>query len=66
MFFMEPLVSVVTSTFNIIESGREDDFEKLCQSISVQTYKNIEHVIVDGNSDDGTRELLKNMPEMSG
>lgn len=59
MFFMEPLVSVVTSTFNIIESGREDDFEKLCQSISVQTYKNIEHVIVDGNSDDGTRELLK-------
>ena len=56
---MEPLVSVVTSTFNIIESGREDDFEKLCQSISVQTYKNIEHVIVDGNSDDGTRELLK-------
>lgn len=57
---MEPLISVVTPTFNIIKYNRQKYFEQLCDSILNQSYKNIEHIIIDGNSDDGTLELIKN------
>ena len=48
-----PKVSIITPTFNA-----KALFEACVQSVAVQTYRNIEHVIVDGNSTDGTRELL--------
>lgn len=57
---MEPLISVVTPTFNILKNARQNYFEQLCDSILNQSYKNIEHIIIDGNSDDGTLELIKN------
>lgn len=57
---MEPLISVVTPTFNIIKYNRQKYFEQLCDSILNQSYNNIEHIIIDGNSDDGTLELIKN------
>ena len=56
---METLISVVTPTFNIIKYNRQKYFEQLCDSILNQSYKNIEHIIIDGNSDDGTLELIK-------
>lgn len=48
-----PLVTVVTATRN-----RKQLLERLIQSVIAQTYKNVEHVVVDGLSNDGTQELL--------
>lgn len=56
-----PLVTVVTPTFNIIKNGREDYFRECVDSVKKQSYKNIEHIIIDNVSDDGTIELLKEL-----
>ena len=55
-------VSIITPTFNLIDDNREKLFEKCCESIHNQTYKNIEHIVVDGASTDGTLKLLEKTP----
>lgn len=50
----QPTVSIVTIVYNGI-----DTLNKTIQSINNQTYQNIEYIIIDGNSNDGTVELLK-------
>ena len=54
-----PKVTVVTITYNLVKNKREDFFRQCVNSVYNQTYKNIEHVIIDGASDDGTLELIK-------
>jgi len=54
-----PLVTIVTITFNLINAGREKYFRQCLESVHNQTYKNIEHIVVDGASDDGTVNLIK-------
>ena len=49
-----PLVSIITNTLN-----RADLIHKCIESIQKQTYKNYEHIIVDGNSSDNTEEVVK-------
>jgi glycosyltransferase involved in cell wall biosynthesis len=49
-----PLVSVVMTVFN-----RESVVEKAICSVLTQQYSNIELVVVDGASSDGTLEILK-------
>ena len=49
-----PIISIITVVFNGIET-----LERTIQSIINQTYKNIEYIIVDGNSADGTLNLIK-------
>ena len=51
-------VSVITATYNLIENGREITFRQMVASLRKQTYKNIEHIIVDGGSQDGTVAIL--------
>jgi hypothetical protein len=46
-------ISVVTASFNSIACIRE-----CLRSVSYQNYSNREHIIIDGGSTDGTRELL--------
>ncbi len=48
-----PLVSVVTPTFNMA-----DRLPRCVESVRNQTYPNVEHVVVDGGSQDGTTEFL--------
>jgi len=55
----EPLITIITATYNLIESGRVDTFKQCMESVHQQTYKNIEHVIIDGASSDGTLEIIQ-------
>ncbi|MGI9392910.1 MAG: glycosyltransferase [Parvibaculales bacterium] len=54
-----PKVSIITASFNLVKEGRGDSFLKLCQSVQEQSYDNIEHVIIDGGSEDGSLEMIK-------
>ncbi|KKR22177.1 MAG: hypothetical protein UT50_C0001G0089 [Candidatus Moranbacteria bacterium GW2011_GWA2_39_41] len=55
----KPLVTVVTITFNLIKAGREKYFRQCLESVYNQSYDNIEHIIIDGASSDGTVDLIK-------
>ena len=49
-----PLVSIVTPSLN-----RAELLEKVLNCIRTQTYPHIEHIVVDGGSNDGTVDLLQ-------
>ena len=55
----KPRVSVITVVFNAIKNGRRDFLIDNLKSVHCQDYGNIEHVVVDGASKDGTVELLR-------
>ncbi|EKE20422.1 MAG: Glycosyltransferase, group 2 family protein [uncultured bacterium] len=55
----KPLVTIVTITFNLIKSGREKTLRQCLESVHNQTYENIEHLVVDGGSKDGSVDLIK-------
>lgn len=49
-----PKVSVITVTYNC-----KATIEKTIQNVLKQTYPNIEYIIIDGNSTDGTKEMIE-------
>lgn len=49
-----PLVSIIT----VVRNGKET-LEKTICSVLNQTYQNIEYIIIDGNSSDGTLEIIR-------
>jgi glycosyltransferase involved in cell wall biosynthesis len=49
-----PKISIITSTLNAVTT-----IEKLEQSISFQSYKNLEWIVIDSESTDGTVAFLK-------
>jgi glycosyltransferase involved in cell wall biosynthesis len=53
-----PLVSVVTPAYEA-----ERYIEETLRSVRDQTYENIEHVVMDGGSTDGTTEILASYEE---
>lgn len=52
---IKPKVSIVTIVYNGLM-----EIEETILSVINQTYKNIEYVIIDGNSKDGTQNIIKN------
>ena len=50
----KPLVSIVTVVFN-----GEKYLEETIQSVINQTYDNVEYIIIDGGSNDGTLDIIK-------
>ena len=52
-----PLISVITVCFN-----SEKHIKTCINSVNEQSYKNIEHIIVDGGSKDQTMKILKRYP----
>ncbi len=49
-----PLITIITSVLNGVKI-----LEKTIQSITKQTYPNIEYIIIDGGSTDGTLDIIK-------
>lgn len=60
----KPLVTVVTITYNLIKGGRENFVRQMIESVKNQTYSNVEHLIIDGASTDGTLEIFKDYPHL--
>lgn len=50
----QPKISIITVVFNGI-----DLLPGTMQSVFEQTYSNIEYIVIDGNSNDGTQALIK-------
>jgi len=50
----QPLISIITVVYN-----GEEYLEETIQSVINQTYKNIEYIIIDGGSSDGTVDIIK-------
>ena len=54
-----PFVTVITPIHNLLENNQADAFNLLMQLLDMQTYPNIEHLVIDNASTDGTVEFLK-------
>ena len=59
-------ISVITTTFNLIKGKRKDVFVEMFRSVHSQTYPNIEHLIIDGGSKDGTIEFINEVNQKYG
>ena len=55
----EPEVTIITTTHNIVDAGKADDFTLLLNLMNRQTYPYVEHLIMDNASTDETTTLLK-------
>ena len=51
---MRPLVSIITVTFNACNT-----IARCIESVAHQSYDKIEHIIIDGGSNDGTVDIIK-------
>lgn len=49
-----PLISIITVSLN-----SKDTIERTITSVINQTYKNIEYIVIDGGSSDGTIDIIK-------
>jgi len=56
-----PKISIVTPSFN-----QSAFIEEAMQSVRRQNYPNVEHIVIDGASTDGTVELLRNCSKEPG
>ena len=51
-----PKVSIITTTYNDAKN-----LQRIMEEVAGQDYKNLEYIIVDGGSTDGTIELIQQM-----
>jgi len=53
-FYYQPKVSIITICYN-----SEKTIETAIKSVLNQSYPNVEYIIIDGGSSDGTKEIIK-------
>ncbi len=53
-------ISLITATYN-----SKKNISNCLQSVTRQSYKNIEHLVIDGGSTDKTLEIVKSFPSVS-
>lgn len=58
---MSAKVSIITATYNDV-----DNFRKIASQIQGQSYDNIEYIVIDGGSQDGTLEAVRELKEKLG
>ena len=56
----DPLVSVVTASFEAI-----DGLKMTVESVRTQTCRDVEHIVIDGGSRDGTRQWLERQDDLT-
>lgn len=49
-------ISIITINYN-----NKSGLEKTIESVLQQTYDNIEYLVIDGNSTDGSKDVIKNI-----
>lgn len=59
----KPLVTVITVTYNLIDNKRDKLIRQCLESVHKQRYPYIEHIVIDGASNDGTLLLLNKYVE---
>ena len=52
-------ISIITVVFNLLKTQREKQFRHCVESIHQENDGQIEHLIVDGGSQDGTLQILE-------
>ena len=55
---IQPYLSIITVIYN-----RVNDIEKTINSVISQSFKDIEYIIIDGNSNDGTADIIRKYDE---
>ena len=53
-----PIISIITPTYNLIEKEKTDEFNLLVTLLNLQTYPNVEHIVINRASNDETEVLL--------
>lgn len=56
-----PKVSIITVCYNA-----EKTINRTLKSVAMQSYKDCEHIIVDGQSTDKTMDIVKNIVQVGG
>ncbi|WP_394196212.1 glycosyltransferase family 2 protein [Litoreibacter albidus] len=56
-----PSLTIVTVTYNLIEAGRTRTLCEALASVQKQSFTDVEHIIVDGASKDGTVDLIEGL-----
>ena len=56
---MATMLTIITTTHNLYEKQQVDSFKLFIELLKLQTLKDIEHIVIDNNSTDGTQNLLQ-------
>lgn len=54
-----PQVTIITVCYNLLKNDRAGHFRKCLKSVHSQDYPAVEHLVIDGASQDGTVEVLE-------